>query len=419
MYELISELYPFCRSITGDGVRQTLRALQGHIDVEIHEVPTGTPVFDWTVPREWNIRDAYVKNAEGERVIDFRQSNLHVVGYSVPVHAHMTLEELGRNLHTLPEQPDWIPYRTSYYAERWGFCLAHNDLLGLSEGEYEVCVDSSLEHGHLTYGELYLKGDSDEEILLHTHVCHPSICNDNLSGIALTTYLARALGEIRRRYSYRFLFLPGTIGAITWLALNEDRMPRIRAGLVISNAGDSGGLTYKRSRRGDGEIDRAAVHVLRHRSGDNRVVPFSPYGYDERQYCSPGINLAVGALSRSSYGTYPEYHTSADNLDLVQPQFLADTYAACLEMIDVLEGNRRFRNLNPKCEPQLGRRGLYGQIGGQSEKAVDQLALLWVLNLSDGDHRLLDIAERAEVPFGVIREAADALGAAGLLEELD
>ncbi len=419
MYELISELYPFCRSITGDGVRQTLRALQGHIDVEIHEVPTGTPVFDWTVPREWNIRDAYVKNAEGDRVIDFRESNLHVVGYSVPVRAHMTLEELGRNLHTLPEQPDWIPYRTSYYAERWGFCLAYNDLLGLSEGEYEVCVDSSLEHGHLTYGELYLRGDSDEEILLHTHVCHPSMCNDNLSGIALTTYLAKALGEARRRYSYRFLFLPGTIGAITWLALNEDRMPRIRAGLVISNAGDSGGFTYKKSRRGDGEIDRAAVQVLRHRSGDNRVVPFSPYGYDERQYCSPGINLAVGALSRSSYGTYPEYHTSADNLDLVQPQFLADTYAACLEIIDVLEGNRRYRNLNPKCEPQLGRRGLYGQIGGQSEKAVDQLALLWVLNLSDGDHRLLDIAERAEVPFGVIREAADALGAAGLLEELD
>jgi aminopeptidase-like protein len=189
MYELISQLYPFCRSITGDGVRQTLRALQGYIDVEIHEVPTGTPVFDWTVPREWNIRDAYVKNAEGERVIDFRQSNLHVVGYSVPVHARMTLEELGRNLHTLPEQPDWIPYRTSYYAERWGFCLAHNDLLGLSEGEYEVCVDSSLDRGHLSYGELYLKGDSEEEILLHTHICHPSMCNDNLSGIALTTYL--------------------------------------------------------------------------------------------------------------------------------------------------------------------------------------------------------------------------------------
>ena len=389
MYQLLSELFPICRSLTGDGVRQTLERLKRHVDLDVREVASGTRVFDWTVPREWNIRDAYVKNARGERVIDFRESNLHVVGYSTPVSQRMSLAELRPHLHTLPEHPDWIPYRTSYYADRWGFCLAHSRLLELPEEEYEVVIDASLEDGHLTWGELFLPGDSNDEILIHTHVCHPSLANDNLSGIAVATWLARELGQRPRRYSYRFLFLPGTLGAITWLAQHEEQLGAIRHGLVLSNMGDPGSMTYKRSRRGDAPVDRAAAHVLGHRAGDHRVVDFIPYGYDERQYCSPGIDLPVGSLSRSSWGTFPEYHTSADDLDLVRPEHLADSLAACLDILDVLEGDRRYQNLNPKCEPQLGRRGLYGTLGGGSDGADRQHDLLWVLSLSDGEHSLL------------------------------
>ena len=417
MYELIAELYPICRSLTGDGVRRTLEILKRHVDLEVREVATGTRVFDWAVPREWNIRDAYVKNSRGERVIDFRDSNLHVVGYSTPVSARMSLTELKPHLHSLPEHPDWIPYRTSYYADRWGFCLAHHRLLELPEEEYEVVIDASLEDGHLTWGELFLPGESDEEVLIHTHVCHPSLANDNLSGIAVATWLARELKQRPRRYGVRFLFLPGTLGAIAWLALHEEKLGAIRHGLVLSNLGDPGGMTYKKSRRGDATVDRAAAHVLSRRPG-HRIVDFAPYGYDERQYCSPGIDLPVGSLARSSWGTFPEYHTSADDLDLVRPEHLADSLAACLEILDVLEGDRRYRNLNPKCEPQLGRRGLYGTLGGGAGGADRQHDLLWVLSLSDSEHSLLDIAERAGVSFARVRRAAEALEAAELLEEI-
>jgi aminopeptidase-like protein len=417
MYELVRELYPICRSITGDGVRQTLRSLQELIDLEIHEVPTGTPVLDWTIPREWNLRDAYVETADGRRIVDVRASNLHVVGYSVPVRARLSLQELLPHLHSLPEHPDWVPYRTSYYAERWGFCLAHNELKKLPEGEYDVCIDSSLEDGSLTYGEYAIPGDEPAEVLIHTHVCHPSLANDNLSGIALVTYLARALSRGQRRFSYRFVFAPGTIGAITWLSRNESLLARIRHGLVVSNVGDPGGLTYKQSRIGEAEIDRAAAHVLGSWAGDTEVVEFSPYGYDERQYCSPGFNLPVGSLSRSVHGTFPEYHTSADDLSFVRPEFLEDSLSACLAILDVLEGNARYRNMSPKGEPQLGRRGLYGDTGGH-DRAEAELALLWVLNLSDGWNSLLDIAERSALPFTVIREAADRLLRADLLAEV-
>ncbi|MGH9893654.1 MAG: DUF4910 domain-containing protein, partial [bacterium] len=323
MYELIQELYPICRSITGDGVRETLKVIGDRIDLEIHEVPTGTAIFDWTVPQEWNIRDAYVKNLDGERIIDFKESNLHVLGYSTPVSGQVSLEELKTHLHTLPEHPEWIPYRTSYYTERWGFCLAHRDLEKLSDDEYEVRVDSSLEEGSLTYGESFLPGETADEVLIHTHVCHPSLCNDNLSGIALAAYLAKGLSSAARRYSYRFVFAPGTIGALTWLSRNEHRVDRIKHGMVISNVGDPGGLTYKKSRGGDAEIDRAAAHILRYRAGDAQIVEFSPLGYDERQYCSPGFDLPLGSLSRTSHGKFPEYHTSADDLDFVQPLYLA------------------------------------------------------------------------------------------------
>ena len=413
MHALIEELYPICRSITGNGFRQTMETLGRYIPLQIHEVPSGTQVFDWTVPREWNIRDAYVRDARGRKVIDFQRSNLHVVSYSVPVDQVMSLEELRPHIFTLPDRPEWIPYRTSYYEENWGFCLSHQDFLGLRDGDYEVLIDASLDSGFLTYGELYLQGAEDTEILISCHACHPSLCNDNLSGVSLATLLARQVSLVKHRYSYRFLFIPGTIGAIAWLALNESVIPRIGHGLVLTGLGDRGMTTYKKSRRGDAEIDRAAAHVLWHHGSPHDILEFDPFGYDERQYCSPGFDLPVGRFSRTPYGTYPEYHTSADDLDFVTAESLEDSFSRITEILAVLEDNRTFRNLNPKCEPQLGRRGLYTSIG------TNERALLWVLSLSDGSHDLLDIADRSGMHFATVKEAARRLIDGGLLAVAD
>lgn len=413
LHRFIADLFPICRSITGEGLRETLRAVGSLVPLALREVPTGTQVFDWTVPKEWNIRDAYVMNSGGERVIDFRSSNLQVVNYSIPVRQKMRLGELKAHLFTLPDRPNWVPYRTSYYKETWGFCLSQHQLELLPEDEYEVVIDSTLQPGHLTYGECFLQGELPDEIIVSTHCCHPSMCNDNLSGIAVAAFLAKHLSLRPRRYSYRFLFIPGTIGAITWLALNEERISRIRHGLVLTGLGDSGKLHYKKSRRGDAEIDRAAAQVLR----QHQLLDFSPYGYDERQFCSPGINLPVGRLSRSLHGTFPEYHTSADNLDFVHPEKLEESFDACLQILRLLERNGTFLNLNPKCEPQLGRRGLYGVLGGGSDAGARELAMLWVLNLSDGSHSLLNITERSNIPFDSICAAAEALQQKGLLRE--
>lgn len=418
MYELIAGLYPICRSITGDGVRETLRVLGRHLPLEMHEVPSGTRVFDWTVPNEWNIRDAYIKDSHGRRVVDFRASNLHVVSYSVPVWRKMSLAELKSHLFTIPEHPDWIPYRTSYYQEGWGFCISQNQLLALTEDEYEVCIDASLEPGHLTYGECYLPGSTENEVLLSSHICHPSLCNDNLSGVALVTFLAKHLQQAARRYSYRMLFIPGTIGAITWLSLNEARVGRIKHGLVVTGVGDAGTVTYKKSRRGDADVDRAAAHVLAHAGGSHRIVDFFPHGADERQFCSPGFNLPVGCFMRSPHGTYAECHTSADNLAFVRPEQLADSFDKALAILGVLDADATYLNRNPKCEPQLGRRGLYRAMGGGVEHEALETAVLWVLNLSDGSHSLLDIAIRSGLDFSLVRKAADLLLEVDLLEEL-
>jgi aminopeptidase-like protein len=416
LYKLVAELYPICRSITGDGVRRTLEIIDREIGLEVHEVPTGTQVLDWTVPREWNVRDAWVADPSGERVIDFQASNLHLVSYSVPVRTTIGLAELKQHLFTLPDHPDWVPYRTSYYAERWGFCASQRLVDRLPDGDYEVCVDTTLADAHLTYGEHLVEGETTDEVLVSCHVCHPSLANDNLSGIAVATRLASLLDQgPRPRYSYRFLFIPGTIGSITWLARNQDRVDRIRHGLVLSGVGDPGGFTWKRSRRGDAEIDQAVAHVLGRSGRAHQVVDFSPYGYDERQYCSPGFDLPVGRLSRTPFATYPEYHTSADDLDLVGPAQLQESLEVCWEVVGVLEGNRRYENLSPKGEPQLGRRGLYGQIGGRSDAEERQMAMLWVLNLSDGHMSLLDVAERAGLPFAMVADVAGVLEEAGLL----
>jgi aminopeptidase-like protein len=418
LYEMVSALYPICRSITGDGVRKSLRLLQGTVPLELHEVPSGSQVFDWIVPMEWKIRDAYIKNPTGQRVVDFRRSNLHVLNYSVPIHRTMSLAELRPHLFTLPETPDWIPYRTSYYRETWGFCLSHHQLEAMTDGEYEVCVDSTLESGHLTYGEYRIQGATDDEVLISCHSCHPSLCNDNLSGMATAAGLARLLGVASLRYSYRFLWVPGTIGSITWLARNEAVLPRIKHGLVLSCLGDDGPFNYKRSRRGNADVDRAVEHVLRHSEHNFEVVDFTPYGYDERQYCSPGINLPVGCFMRTPNGRYPQYHTSADDLDLITPAALGESLRQLLRVIQVFEKNGHYMNLNPKCEPQLGRRGLYRQMGGVKDASAREMAMLWVLNLSDGQHDLLDIAARSGIPFGQISLAVDALHSCGLLESL-
>jgi aminopeptidase-like protein len=418
IYALAAELFPICRSITGDGVRSTIDVLSRYLPIERHELPTGTQVLDWEVPMEWSITDAYIANAQGERLIDFRRCNLHVLGYSTPVRERMPISELKQHVFTLPDQPDLIPYRTSYYKETWGFCMSHRQLEALETagGEYEVVIESRLAPGVLAWGEYLHAGDSADEVLISTHICHPSLANDNCSGLALLAVLGRELRRRRTRLSYRLLFLPVTIGSIAWLATNKANLARIRHGLVISNIGDGGGPTYKRSRRGDALIDRAMVHVLRRSGAPFNLLDFFPYGYDERQYCSPGFDLPVGLFQRSQFATFPEYHTSADNLDFIRPEHLAASFRWIVQALDVIENDRKLVNLFPEGEPQLGRRGLYAAIGGTKDAWNRNMAMLWTLNLSDGRHSLLDIAERADLPFTVIAAVAAVLERQGLLE---
>lgn len=415
IHQLIENLYPICRSITGDGFRESMQVLKQHIPIELHEVATGTQVFDWVVPREWNIREAYIKNSKGEKVVDFQESNLHILNYSVPVDKKVKLAELKEHLFSLPEHKDWIPYRTSYYKENWGFCITQRVLDGLADEEYDVFIDSSLENGHLTFGEYFIKGELEDEFLISCHSCHPSMCNDNLSGMGVATFLAKYLSGRKLRYSYRFLFIPGTIGSITWLALNEEKVPQIKHGLVMACVGDSGKMHYKKTKHGSAEIDRVAMHILRHSGEEYEILDFSPYGYDERQYSSPGINLSIGNLSRTPHGRFPEYHTSADDLDFVKPESLADSFSKYAAIIETIDNNKRYMNTNPKGEPQLGKRGLYSTMGGRKDASAYEMSLLWVLNMSDGQNTLLDIAERSGMAFASIHEAAMALFDCGLL----
>jgi aminopeptidase-like protein len=417
MHQLAARLYPICRSITGDGLRQTLNILKELVPLEIVEVPSGTEVLDWTVPPEWNVREAWIADADGRRIVDMRNSNLHVVSYSVPVRARMSLAELRPHLHSLPDLPDRIPYRTSYYQPSWGFCLPQHQLEALTDGSYEVCIDSTLAPGALTYGELVLPGQSDDEVLLSAHVCHPSLADDNLSGVVVAAFLARELANIRRRLTLRFLFAPGTIGTVAWLARNRRRLPHIRAGLTLVCLGDSHPFTYKRTILGTAEIDRAASHVLAASGLAHDVVDYFPYGYDERQYNAPGFRIPVGSLMRGRHGQFPEYHTSADDLSFIAPQHLAESEALIASIIELLDANLKYRSLAPNGEPQLGRRGLYRALGG-GDIDTQERALLWVLSLSDGEHTLLDIAERAGLDFAVVRSAARLLANHRLLDPL-
>lgn len=410
---MMRAMYPLCRSITGAGVRKTLDLVAERIPLMRTEVPSGTPAFDWEIPREWNINDAYIADGHGVRVVDFRAHSLHVVNYSTPVRRSMMLDELRPHLYSLPEHPDWIPYRTSYYREQWGFCLRHNDLEQLGPGPFEVVIDSAIAPGHLTYAECIIPGTSDGEAIVYTHTCHPSLANDNLTGIAVATALARAMLDEKPRLTWRFIFGPGTIGSLAWLSRNEKNLGRIQAGLTVGLLGDSGGLTYKRSRRGNCVTDRVAEHVLRRAGPSARVINFEPYGYDERQFCSPGFDLPVGRLTRSPNGQYPEYHTSADNLEFIQPACLAESIRTLATIISLLDENRCLQNLSPKGEPRLGKRGLYGSVGGMGPGEFEH-ALLWVLSFSDGENDLLSISERSGIEFELLARAATALESAGL-----
>lgn len=427
MFSLIKEMYPICRSITGDGVRKTLTIIGKDISVKIKEVPSGTEVFDWTVPKEWNIREAWIKTLSGQKIVDFNKCNLHILNYSVPIHKKVKFSELKDHIFTIPYASEWIPYMTSYYNENWGFCMKHNDFLKLQnetgeDEEFEVFIDSTLKSGNLTFGEYFIEGEKKEEVLISTYLCHPSLCNDNLSGVALSVYLAKALTDLQKerklKYSYRFLFIPETIGAITWLSLNEEKTNNIKYGLVASCVGDRGCLTYKKSRDGNNLIDEMAINVLKHSGDKYKVMDFFPWGSDERQFSSPGFNLPVGSLMRTPYGYYSEYHTSADNLEFIDKDSLGDSFNKYLRIIFEIENNETYINLNPKCEPRLGKRGLYGNFGGRGKYEHDELMLFWVLNQSDGNNSLLDISEKAKVDFIRIKNAADALLKAGLLKKI-
>ena len=435
MYKLLTELYPICRSITGNGVRKTLEIIRNYIPIERHEVPSGTKVFDWIIPKEWNIEDAYIKTDKGQKIVDFKKSNLHVLNYSTPIKSKLPLSELKQHLYTLPDQPEAIPYRTSYYNENWGFCLSHNQFLTLEDGKYEIVIDSSLKDGNLTYGEFFLQGKKNEEILLTCYTCHPSLCNDNLSGIVLLTFLAQYLSKLKLDYSYRFLFIPETIGAITWLKLNEEKISKIKHGLVITCVGDSGKFTYKKSRLGNAEIDQTAINILKESGESFQIKDFFPVGSDERQFCSPGFNLPMGSLMRTMYHKFPEYHTSLDNLEFVKGEYLIESFSIYLKIILELEknfgkfkpeeklkdqrnmdDNDIFMNLNPKCEPNLEKRGLFNKVIDLDSGTA--LSISWVLNLSDGRNSLSDISRISGIEYNLIKETSELLLKHNLLKKI-
>lgn len=416
---LIKRLYPICRSITGDGIRKTLEIIKEYIPIGLNEVKSGTKVFDWIIPDEWNIKEAYIKDSSGNKIIDIKNSNLHVLNYSIPINLKMKLNELKKHLYTLPKQPSAIPYITSYYKKNWGFCLSFRQYKSLKEDIYHVVINSTLKKGYLKYGELYVKGKIEDEILFSTYICHPSLCNDNLSGMVLTTYLAKYISKQKNYYSYRFLFIPETIGSIAWLSRSEKNISNIKYGLIVTCVGDSGNSTYKKTRDGNNILDQAAEKMLIDSKEPYKIIPFDPSdGSDERQFSSPGFNLPVGSLMRTPYGQYREYHTSEDNLSFIKPKYLLNSLDKHLEILYILENNRYYLNCNPHGEPMLGKRGLYRSHGNNLRLQGLNKAFMWVLNYSDGNHSLLDIATKSNIDFQIIKEASDALYKAKLIKIL-
>lgn len=417
MFDLATRLFPICRSITGDGNRETLDIIAEYIPLTVHEVATGTAVFDWTVPKEWNIRDAYLTDESGTRIIDFQENNLHVVNYSVPVDEWFDLDDLQPHLHSLENQPDAIPYVTSYYEQRWGFCLSQTQRETLRPGKYHVVIDSSLEDGHLTYGEYLIPGETDEEILLATNICHPSMANNEISGPVVTTFLAKWLSSAPRRYSYRILFVPETIGAITYLSRNLTAMrDNVVAGYQIACVGDDRAYSYVPSRCGDTLADQAALHVLENKHPEFHAYTFRDRGSDERQYCSVGVDLPVVCLSRSKFGTYPEYHTSLDDLTLVTPTGLNDSFELYRDVTELLERNICYRTTTI-CEPQLSRRNLYPTLSKKGS-LTDFRTLFDFIAYADGSTNLIDLAAILEVPAWDLYALIDQLQETGLIEAI-
>ncbi len=418
MYNLVERLYPICRSITGNGLRETLRIIKEHIPLKIYEVPTGTKVFDWTVPKEWNVKDAYVMNENGNKVIDFRLNNLHLVGYSAPVNKTISLSELQKHLYSLPEQPEAIPYVTSYYKKRWGFCIAHKARERLMKGKYKVFIDSELKNGFLTYGELIIPGKSEKEIFLSTYVCHPSMANNELSGPAVTVFLAKWIMGKPRRYTFRIVFIPETIGAIAYTCKNLKFMKEnIIAGFNITCVGDERAFSYLPTKAGNTCADRAALNVLNFKSPDFIKWSYLDKGSDERQYNAPGVDLPVASIMRSKYASYPEYHTSLDNLQFVTPGGLSGSYEVLKECLELLENNRKFR-IKCLCMPQLGKRGLYPSIS-------TKFTINYVRNMmnftgyADGTKDLIEISSLIGVPARELYPLVEKFKKANLLEELN
>jgi aminopeptidase-like protein len=416
MYALLRRLFPICRSITGDGVRKTLHIIAEELPgMTIHEIPSGTQVFDWVVPREWNVRDAYVLDPDANKIIDFAESNLHLVGYSIPVRLEVSLSELQEHLYSLPDQPDAIPYITSYYQERWGFCVTHRQREMITkEGKYTVVIDSELKDGHLTYAELRIPGEHKDEIFFSTYICHPSMANNELSGPTVTTFLAKWLFSQKRKYSYRIVFVPETIGSISYLSRNLDEMQRrVIAGYNLTCVGDDRSYSFLPSRQEDSLSDRTALHVLKHLHPDFVRYTYLDRGSDERQYCAPGVDLPVASVMRSKYGTYPEYHTSLDDLTLVTPSGLYGAYEVLCKCVECIEADERLE-VTVLCEPQLGKRGLYPTLSTKQAN-VRVRDMMNLIAYCDGTRTLLEIAEKVNVPMWNLIPVAETLKSQGLL----
>ena len=420
MYKLAKGLFPICRSLTGAGVRETLAILQRELPgMTIHEVPSGSQVFDWTVPKEWAVRQAYIEKEAGERVIDYKNLNLHVVGYSTPVDEWVDLEELKKHIYVQSGQPDAVPYVTSYYTPRYGFCMSENQRDALTSGQYHMVIDSELFDGHLTYGELIIPGETEKEILVSTYVCHPSMANNELSGPVLAVALAKTLAKKEnRKYTYRFIWIPETIGSITYLSSHLDEMKKNTiAGFVLSCVGDDRTYSYIPTRDGDTLADRVAKNVLSFHYPEYKRYTYLNRGSDERQYNAPGVDLPVCVVCRSKYGEYPEYHTSLDDLSLISPEGLQGAYDVHMAMFETIEYNSYYR-IKCLCEPQLGKRGLYPTVSLKGtynavKSMVDFIAY------ADGKRDLIDISNTIHVPVSELSGVIDKLMAADLLERKD
>ena len=414
---MFDRLWPITRSITGNGVRETHKILSEVVPFATYEVPSGTQCYDWTVPQEWNVREAYIKGPDGNRFADVKVNNLHLVNYSIPFRGTLSRAELERHLHSIPDMPAAIPYVTSYYEPRWGFCITDETRRKLPDGQYEVVVDTSLSDGSMTISEAVLPGESRREVLFSTYTCHPSMANNELSGPLAMAFLYRRLAAINnRRLTYRFVFLPETIGSIAYhIRCGDSLRENVDADYVVTCVADTEPFTYKRSRRGNTLADRAAAVTLSALPGESRCIDFFPGGSDERQYCSPGFNLPVGVIARAWPGRYKEYHTSLDNRDFISFDALIGTIELCFEICRTIDRNLTYRNLFPFGEPQLGRRGLMSTIGAQRQRSTDLLALKWLLNLADGEKDMIGIAERSGIGVSALDRAAEAAAAAGLL----